>query len=71
MQTMDWNTSNERFFNTKIFPTEREMNCILETHIQRTLDLKVMFIYLSNKIKFKIKIIHINLNIKNKIGTQV
>jgi len=26
--------------------TEKEMNCILETHIQRTLNLKVMFIYI-------------------------
>jgi len=48
MQTMDWNASNESFCNIRCVQTEKEMNCILENHIQRTLDSKVMFIYLSN-----------------------
>jgi len=44
MQTMDWNASNESFFNIRYLQTK--MNCILENQIQRTLSLKVMFIYL-------------------------
>jgi len=48
MQTMDWNASNESFCNIRCVQTEKEMNCILENHIQNYFGFKSN-VYLSLK----------------------